>query len=1557
MVGLHCVTFVRVRDERWAVFFDKDYVSFDNAVFGLPCSIGILFGTRNVGKRLIKFVMTVLVALVVSQVPANAYAGGTTVTAVSPTGVITTSSPTFTWAAESLASTYRLIILNAKKISVLDQTYTAAASNCSGGSGNCSVTPSLTLSKGSYSWYVWADNGVSKPWITTSFSVTPANQSPGYPSGQLSAAPSAFYWGAVTGASDYFLTVTKVGGTSTTKWVSAAQGGCSSGTGVCSTSIMGSLTSGTYNWTVQPYISSLRAATTTATFTISSATLKTPVPGSPSGTVATLTPSFSWSAVSGVAQYRLRVTDSTNTQVIDQTYTASAAGCAAGTGSCTVAPGTTLALGNGSWTIQSLNTAAGTQSTESSKLTFTIVTPVGTPGTPVPIAPAGTVTTTSPTFSWNAASNANSYVVRVTDASSAIYSRTITATAAGCPSAPGTCQANFSNSLVTGAGSWTVQAFNTDYNLTGSVSNSLAFTISTGSSASALLVSPLSGTLSTNTPSFVWNAVAGTTSYYLSVVNYSTGAMYYSANLTPAAAGCAAGTGTCTVSPGVTLPTGVAKWSVLASPSNISGEAKITVPAPALSTPVTISPTGTTSGVTPSFSWNAVQGATSYRLRVIDATKATVIDQTLTSTAVSCASGTGTCSVSPGVTLALGSGYWTVMALNTTNNTQSAESGQKTFTIVTAATTPGVPTLVSPNGATVSLSPVFTWNATTNADGYTIRVTDSSSTTVTRSISATLAGCATATTCTYSFPATFAAGSGTWTVQATNSSTNLTGQISSSMSFTLSAPSVAAVIIAPTGTIYEKSPTFSWNAINGISQYIVRVQSVTTIPNTFLDATYTATQLGCPGGTGVCSLTPTPSLQLAAGSYIWSVITLPGVATYQQKFTVSSPLLSLSPASVAENVTIPAQVGTLSSSDPTAGSATYSIIGGSDASSFEIKNNNQLWLKSGVTLSYRTQSSYSLIVSGGGSTQGVTVQITEANKAPTDIVLSATSVDENKSTATNLTVATLTAVDPNINTAFLNHVFTITGGADQAKFTISGSSLQIVAGTVLSYSAATNHALQVEITATDAGGLAFAKSVSFAINNVAPTAISLSPGIAYTNANNTLPIDVGTLTVTDPDPYATVSCSVTGGTDQSSFQITGMILQLKVGTVLNVTTKPSYSVQVTCANSGGLSLAKTLTVTVQEVNQAPTDISLSNTLLPFIGRSSNALVGTLTATDPNTKESFTYSLLDSFSGRFSITGDQLFVVETTTPVHGVFALPIRVTDSGGLTFDKTFTITVVGFTVETIPSTPTVATRLADSRSTYANIYNELVTATPGQQVTVSADEFANMVVGKAAQQLTSAGLFTPALTDIVPSLSVQITNSLITATMQVALVDQLYSRLSAATRSVAQSIFDTFAPYAAGYKLSVRLRIKPVISGLNVSLDTNSSYVDIVNEPTYIPTVSIAMGTLITAYNSMVNALASNDSLAFFLGGGARPAAHFLRDSLGNSNTANKIYQSNLGLALDAGASRATNTLVDRSLGGLLIPLSQRVDYYFPGLIDSVAIGTNSVTLTRSSLNVASLP
>ncbi|QDU26113.1 Cadherin domain protein [Anatilimnocola aggregata] len=94
------------------------------------------------------------------------------------------------------------------------------------------------------------------------------------------------------------------------------------------------------------------------------------------------------------------------------------------------------------------------------------------------------------------------------------------------------------------------------------------------------------------------------------------------------------------------------------------------------------------------------------------------------------------------------------------------------------------------------------------------------------------------------------------------------------------------------------------------------------------------------------------------------------------------------------------------------------------------------------------------------------------------------------------------------------------------------------------------------------------------------------------------------------------------------------------------------------------------------INSAPTDIALSAASVKE-NVASGTVVGLLTATDPNAGQTHTFTLVQNAGGQFAISGNKL-VVSGAIDFEAASSrqVVIRATDSGGLSYDETFTITV-----------------------------------------------------------------------------------------------------------------------------------------------------------------------------------------------------------------------------------------------------------------------------------------
>ncbi|MBO1352291.1 MAG: hypothetical protein EBE86_035265, partial [Hormoscilla sp. GUM202] len=119
---------------------------------------------------------------------------------------------------------------------------------------------------------------------------------------------------------------------------------------------------------------------------------------------------------------------------------------------------------------------------------------------------------------------------------------------------------------------------------------------------------------------------------------------------------------------------------------------------------------------------------------------------------------------------------------------------------------------------------------------------------------------------------------------------------------------------------------------------------------------------------------------------------------------------------------------------------------------------------------------------------------------------------------------------------------------------------------------------------------------------------------------------VGTFSTTDPDTEDTSFTYQlvpgTGDTDNADFTIDGN--QLRIYSSPDFETQSSYSIRVRTEDASGQSYEDNFIISINDVNEAPTDLNLSNN---SINENVLAIVGTFSTTDPDTGDTFTYQLV------------------------------------------------------------------------------------------------------------------------------------------------------------------------------------------------------------------------------------------------------------------------------------------------------------------------------------------
>jgi hypothetical protein len=312
------------------------------------------------------------------------------------------------------------------------------------------------------------------------------------------------------------------------------------------------------------------------------------------------------------------------------------------------------------------------------------------------------------------------------------------------------------------------------------------------------------------------------------------------------------------------------------------------------------------------------------------------------------------------------------------------------------------------------------------------------------------------------------------------------------------------------------------------------------------------------------------------------------------------------------------------------------------------------------------------IVTGGGGADYITTS------AATDIIRYTDASESSQATGED----TVTNFDAAHDSFLLDGV---AGLAGQVHFMASG---------ILDGSPATPHAeailtnfggqeqLQIDV---NGDGVIGAGDITVILNNLsgtlsdanftamfpnhAPTDIALSNAtVAENSPANTI---VGTLSDTDPDAGDTASYVLTDNAG-GLFAISGG--NLVTTAPLDFEQAASHHVTVQVTDSAGATFSKNIQIDVTNVNEAPTDVTLSNASVPE-NTLNGTVIGNLAAVDPDAGDTATFSLTNDAGGLFSLIGNQLVVAGPLDYEQATsHQITVRATDSGGLTVDKSFTI-------------------------------------------------------------------------------------------------------------------------------------------------------------------------------------------------------------------------------------------------------------------------------------------
>lgn len=171
---------------------------------------------------------------------------------------------------------------------------------------------------------------------------------------------------------------------------------------------------------------------------------------------------------------------------------------------------------------------------------------------------------------------------------------------------------------------------------------------------------------------------------------------------------------------------------------------------------------------------------------------------------------------------------------------------------------------------------------------------------------------------------------------------------------------------------------------------------------------------------------------------------------------------------------------------------------------------------------------------------------------------------------------------------------------------------------------------------------------------------------------------VGTVSATDPDAGDTLSYAITAGNGGGEFAINSGTGAITTAAVLNYEAASQYVLTVTVTDGGGLTDTATITVNVNNVNEAPSANNASGSVAEdaSIGTS----IATVTASDPDAGDSVSYAITSgNTGGAFAInssTGEVTTAAALDYETTASYSLTVTVTDGGGLTDTATVSVTV-----------------------------------------------------------------------------------------------------------------------------------------------------------------------------------------------------------------------------------------------------------------------------------------
>ncbi|MEZ6032271.1 MAG: LEPR-XLL domain-containing protein [Planctomycetaceae bacterium] len=359
-----------------------------------------------------------------------------------------------------------------------------------------------------------------------------------------------------------------------------------------------------------------------------------------------------------------------------------------------------------------------------------------------------------------------------------------------------------------------------------------------------------------------------------------------------------------------------------------------------------------------------------------------------------------------------------------------------------------------------------------------------------------------------------------------------------------------------------------------------------------------------------------------------------------------------------------------------------------DDSNFVIKD-NAIVVRDGASLDFEASASQTLHVqvtdkAGASHVEDITINVTDANDAPTAIKLDGGIVSEAAEAGT--VVGKLYTADADKGDAHTYQLVDAKGNVvDDANFVIKDNTIVVRDGASLDFETSASQTLHVQVT--DKAGATHIEDITINIEdaNDAPTAIKLDGGSVSEAADaGTV---VGKLYTADADKgdshtYRLIDARG-NAIDDANFVIKDNAIVVRDGASLDFETSASQTLHVQVSDKAGATHIEDITIRIEDANDAPTAIKRDGGIVSEAAEA-GTVVGKLYTADADKGDAHTYQLVDA---RGNAVDDSNFVIKDNTIVVRAGAsldfesaasqtLHVQVSDKAGATHIEDITIRI-----------------------------------------------------------------------------------------------------------------------------------------------------------------------------------------------------------------------------------------------------------------------------------------